>query len=74
MQVLVVENFPPKNLSVFYANCDCLSQVKRLELESYIQLNSPDIIALTEILPKYKVFEVSEQVFTLNGYTSFSSN
>ena len=31
-----------QNWSVFYTNCDCLSQIKKVELESYIQQNSPD--------------------------------
>ena len=42
----------PEYLKVFYTNCDSLSQTKIVELESYARTNSPDIIALTEVLPK----------------------
>ena len=59
---------------MFYTNCDCLSQTKRVELESYIQTNSPDIIALTEVLPKNNLFHVNEVLFALKGYSCFSAN
>ena len=59
---------------MFYTNCDCLSQTKRVELESYIQTNSPDIIALTEVLPKNSLFHVNEVLFALKGYSCFSAN
>ena len=59
---------------MFYTNCDCLSQTKKVELESYIQSNSPDVIALTEVLPKNSVFDVNETEHVLQGYTCFSSD
>ena len=59
---------------MFYTNCDCLSQTKKVELESYIQSNSPDVIALTEVLPKNSIFDVNETEYVLQGYTCFSSD
>ena len=59
---------------MFYTNCDCLSQTKRVELESYVQTNSPGIITLTEVLPKNSIFDVNEAVFALKGYSCFSVN
>ena len=39
-------------LKCFYANVDCLTQIKKVELEYIIENSSPDIIGLTEIYPK----------------------
>ena len=44
-----------------------------MELESYIQLKTPDILALTEVLPKNSLFDQNKEVFTLHGYSCFSS-
>ena len=44
------------SFKVLYTNCDCLSQVKKSELEYYQQKELPDVIALTEVFPKNKIF------------------
>ena len=61
-------------MKVFYTNCDCLTQTKLSELQCYIRTNSPDVIALTEILPKNYLFETSANSYIIQGYTMFSSN
>ena len=58
----------------FYTNCDCLTQTKLSELHCFIKTNSPDVIALTEILPKSSLYETSADSFIIQGYTMFSSN
>ena len=57
-----------------YTNCDCLTQTKLIELTHYVQSNSPDVIALTEILPKNSLFDVTPEIYALEGYSLFSSN
>ena len=54
---------------MFYTNCDCLSHIKTVELESYIQQRSSDILALTDVLPKNSLFDINKDV-----YTCFSSD
>ena len=39
-------------LKCFYSNVDCITQIKKVELEYIIGNSSPDIIGLTEIYPK----------------------
>ena len=41
---------------------------------NYIQSLSPNIIALTEFLPKISIFDVNEVVFALKCYSCFSAN
>ena len=52
-------NSETPDLKVFYTNCDCLTQIKLSELQCFIRTNSPDVIALTESLPKNPLFESS---------------
>ena len=59
---------------MIYTNCDCLTQTKKVELENYVQQNSPDIIALSEVLPKNSIFDVNNEVFALRGYSLFCSD
>ncbi len=47
---------------------DVLTKTKKVELEAIIQKDSPDIIALTEILPKVSEFQQNEQLYKLRGY------
>ena len=56
-----------------YTNCDCLLQTQRVELESYVQSNSPDL-PLTEVLPKISIFDVNEVVFAFKSYSCFIAN
>ena len=59
---------------MIYTNCDCLTQTKKVELENYVQLNYPDIIALSEVLPKNSIFDVNNEVFALQGYSLVCSD
>ncbi len=52
-----------------YSNVDILTRNKKAELEAISQCTSPDIIALTEILPKSNDFPIIDQFYTLDGYT-----
>ena len=45
-----------------------------IELTHYVQSNSPDVIALTEILPKNSLFDATPEIYALEGYSMFSSN
>lgn len=54
---------------MFYTNCDCLTQTKKSELEALVSTDNPDIIALTEILPKTSLFDTVEEFYNLEGYT-----
>ena len=57
-----------------YTSCDCLNQTKLIELTHYVQSNSLDVIALTEILPKNSLFDATPEIYALEGYSLFSSN
>ena len=48
-----------------------MTEIKKVELENYVQLNSPDIIALSEVLPKNSIFDVNNEVFPRRGYSFF---
>eukprot|EP00794_Sanderia_malayensis_P011225 gene11225-12404_t len=51
---------------------DCLLN-KRLELSALIELNSPDIICVTEFAPKNSFLPVQEVELKLDGYDLFSN-
>lgn len=57
-----------------YTNADCFTISKQTELKCYIQQAAPDIIAITEILPKHTVFELGENHFSIDGYTMFCTD
>ena len=48
------------NLKIFYTNCDCLTPAKKREMEAIIYKDNPDIIAITEVLPKRSLYESNE--------------
>lgn len=52
---------------------DCLTQVKKVELEVLINENSPDIIGLTEIFPKQHLYEIDQSSFQIDNYDAFCS-
>lgn len=56
---------------VFYTNADCLSLAKKDELEMYVRENSPDIIGITEVLPKRSAFSNQEVFYQLENYDMF---
>ena len=47
-----------KPLKVLYSNADCFTISKQSELKFYIQEKDPDIIAITDILPKTPAFDI----------------
>ena len=58
---------------MLYTNSDCLSQTKLVEISNYCDQNNLDIIAITEILPKF-LFRPDEKNYSLDGYDLFISN
>ena len=63
----LVNNWSDK-FTLYYTNCDVLTKTKMNELEVYIDVYSPDIICLTEVLPKNTTFDYSESMYYLKGY------
>ena len=63
-------------LQILYSNCDCLSQSKPSELENYVEQQQlqPDLIALTEVLPKHNIFEPTTEVYNITGYDMYISD
>ena len=61
-------------LSVLYSNCDCLTQIKKQELEALIVAENPDITPLTEIFPKKSLFGPVEEFYNLEGYVKIISD
>ena len=57
---------------MFYSNVDCLTQMKKVELEYIIENSSPDIIGLTEIYPKNCVYDLDESAFICKTFSSLS--
>ena len=60
-------------LKCFYSNVDCLTQIKKVELEYIIENSSPDIIRLTEIYPKNCVNDLDESSYHTENYDMFLS-
>ena len=55
-----------------YTNSDCLSETKLVEISNYCDQNNLDIIAITEILPKFSLFQPEEKKYSLDGYDLFT--
>ena len=60
-------------LKIFYTNCDCLTKSKLNELEVKLGQMKPDIICLTEVLPKNKLLNYNQDMYGLNGYRLIES-
>ena len=60
--------------TLYYTNCDVLTKTKVNELEVYSQLYSPDIICLTEVLPKNSIIVYCDDMYFLRGYVLVSSS
>ncbi len=58
---------------MYYTNCDVLTKAKVNDLQVYTNLFSPDIICLTEVLPKTKDFIYDENMYFLSGYVLVTS-
>lgn len=61
-----------KNIFCFYTNCDTLLN-KRTELLHVIECDNPDIICLTEILPKNFRFSMDLCEIKIDGYNCFTN-
>ena len=59
-----------KSLKVLYTNADCFTISKQTELKCYIQEKDPDIIAITEILPKTSAFNIDASYYSIDGLYS----
>ena len=59
-------------MKILYTNADSLNN-KKDELNDLINIKNPDIIAITEINPKNKFFEVTDTFFFINGYTHYTN-
>jgi len=63
-------DFDFQSLTVFYTNADQFLN-KRDELQMFIAGNEPDIILISEILPKSHCNTISSSRLSLNGYNMF---
>jgi hypothetical protein len=58
---------------IMYTNIDTFTTEKKSKLESLIFIEKPDIICLTETLPKFYLYELSNQHLNLEGYNQVST-
>ena len=65
-------NSPVNNLKIIYTNADSLIN-KRCELNQLAADREPDIICVTEILPKNSTSDVQQSEFCLDGYNCFTN-
>ena len=61
-------------MKILYTNADCFFVTKQTELKCYIEDKSPDIIAITEILPKNTNFDIDSSHHEIEAYTMFTSD
>ena len=61
------------NLKFLYTNCDTVTN-KLDELEASIDMNDPDIVVLTEILPKNNRYMLQTSELEIKGYSLFTNN
>ena len=61
-------------MKILYTNADCFTVTKQTELKCYIEDKSPDIIAITEILPKNTNFDIDSSHYEIEGYSMFTSD
>ena len=59
---------------IYYTNCDCFTKSKINDLEVMNKLTKPNIICLTEVLPKNSILTYTEEMYTLHGYTLVKSH
>ena len=60
------------NLKIIYTNADSLTN-KLNELKMIIEAKEPEIIAVTEIFPKSKNFELDISTFYIKGYHKYTN-
>lgn len=57
-----------ENLNVWNTNADVLTGKKMNELKSRVTIEKPDIIIISEVLPKNSIYETTDANLTLDGY------
>ena len=64
-----------KGINVWYTNADVLTQEKLGELKEIISSSdTPDVVAVTEVKPKYYRRKISEVEYQLPGYIMETEN
>ena len=59
---------------ILYTNADCLSN-KLMELQTLAYIEKPEIIIVTEILPKHSILgKIQEHEWQINGYNHITSD
>ena len=59
-------------LNCYYTNADSLIN-KRHEFEISITNTTPDLICITELLPKNNTIAIDSSIFTINGYNCITN-
>ena len=60
-------------LKIYYTNCDCFTKSKINDLEVINKSTKPDIICLTEVLPKRSLLTYTAEMYNLDGYLMVTS-
>ena len=55
-------------LKIIYTNIDTLTPTKKAELEAELNISKPDIICLTETIPKNYKYDINEDSMAITGY------
>ena len=63
---------PSSFISLIYTNADALLN-KMDELQNLCILAKPDILVITEVLPKYSMSKIQEVEIGLNGYNMYTN-
>lgn len=62
------------DIDILYTNADVLSKSKMLELKQMANNENPHIISITEVYPKSSLFEITREVYQIDGYDCFISD
>ena len=60
--------YSKNEFKVLYTNCDCLTKSKINNLECSNKLINPNIICLTEVLPRNRKLEYNKNMYNLTDY------
>ena len=60
-------------LKIFYTNADTVTN-KWEELMIVLNTENPDVIAITEVKPKYSRYDISDPEISIQGYCLYSKN
>jgi len=60
--------------NILYTNADCLTQIKKIELQEMILQQKIDIVAITEIFPKHSIIDYTQDtLYKIDGFDIFLS-